>query len=346
MHRNNYSLEVLVNGRPMTEFYKDAKGFVEAREGSEYTLRFRNNSWKRVLAVFSVDGIEVIKGKVGVQADNGYVVGAYSNIEIKGYRISDQEVAAFKFGSHNKSYAVTVGGTSVDPVTHTETQIKTDKNNGVIGVRVFEEDVPDIDYSTPIKSHTYGPNVYASHTAGGLNGYCGSTVTFNTAGSIQLCSGGDVPSAATPTAGVAASNLLPFRSCDEHDVVNLYSVDATGHGGTVCCDFDAGDGYKISAKISKRADVSQFGKLERLDSVAVAPAFDLGTTWGQKLEDKVKTVAFKAVAVAVDLVIYYASRHSLEEFGIDFGRTKQIFAWPSAFGEEKTFCKVPPGYQG
>ncbi len=109
MHKSNYGLELLVNGRPVKEYYKDNKSFVESRNGTEYTLRFRNNSWKRVMAILSVDGIEVLKGKAAVEADNGYIVDAFSSIEVKGYRIDDKNVAAFKFAETAQGYNVTVG---------------------------------------------------------------------------------------------------------------------------------------------------------------------------------------------------------------------------------------------
>jgi hypothetical protein len=61
--------------------------------------------------------------------------------------------------------------------------------------------------------------------------------------------------------------------------------------------------------------------------------------------DKIKEVEFKKSTVHVDIEIYYASRDSLEQFGIDFSRIKQIFAWPSAFEDKKQYCKVPEGYK-
>ncbi len=78
---------------------------------------------------------------------------------------------------------------------------------------------------------------------------------------------------------------------------------------------------------------------------AAAPTFDASTTWGAKLVDKVKEVSFKRSTNITDLEIYYASRASLIDFGIDFENTKQIFAWPAAFEDKKRYCKLPPGYK-
>ncbi len=367
MHTHNYALEVLVNGRPVQEYYKDQRSFIEARSGTEYTLRFRNNSWKRVLAIFSVDGIEVLKGKAAAQADNGYVVDAFSTIEIKGYRIDDKTVAAFKFSGGKQSYSVVVGAETKDPVTGEVKQDKSDRNNGVIGVRVFEEDVADHDYAGAYKKAL--PTA-TFHGGGGT-----SRVLYNTCG--------------VATGPVSGGYLSPFRSYNESDVVSFFSQNFTGCAGSLA----VGNGFISSANFSvtnnsngvtfgaslSRQDVNQFGKMERLDNgglvasaccsnasdsvpamlaageyvvskasacaMSLAPDFDLGTAWGEKVADKIREVKFKKVATSVDLAIYYASRQSLESWGIDFSNTKQVFAWPSAFEDKKQYCKLPPGYK-
>ncbi len=362
MHTHNYALEVLVNGRPVQEFYKDQRSFIEARSGTEYTLRFRNNSWKRVLAIFSVDGIEVLKGKAAAQADNGYVVDAFSTIEVKGYRIDDKTVAAFKFSGGQQSYSVVVGAETKDPVTGEVKQDKSDRNNGVIGVRVFEEDVADHNYAEAFKKL---PTTTFHGGAGS------SRVVYNTLGATAFnCS-------------LSGGYNLPFRDYSEQDVLSFSSRDFTGCAGSLA----VGNGTITTASVSLsnsansvtftasmgRQDVNQFGKLERFDSGglvgasccssssdnvqatlsqgsfvmarSLAPDFDLGTAWGAKVDDKVREVKFKKVATSVDIAIYYASRQSLESWGIDFSNTKQVFAWPSAFEDKKQYCKLPPGYK-
>lgn len=323
MHNTNYALEVLVNGRPVQEFYKDSRSFIEARSGTEYTLRFRNNSHKRVLAIFSVDGVEVLKGKAAGQADNGYVVDAFSSIEVKGYRIDDKTVAAFRFSGGAQSYSVVVGAETKDPVTGQVTQEKTDRNNGVIGVRVFAEDVPNHDYNEAHRQPVYG-----------------------------AISGGGFPLFSTNFTGCAGI-LLSYSgaSCGGYAQagINLDNVSASVTVGN-----GASTAYTMSCA---RQDVNQFGKMDRIDSAgllnpgeyvmstqSLAPAFDLGTQWGGKVEDKIREVSFKRAMHAVDVVIYYASRQSLEQWGIDFSNTKQVFSWPAAFEDKKRYCKVPPGY--
>jgi hypothetical protein len=339
MHVSNYGLEVLVNGRPVTEYYKDGKSFIEARDGTEYTLRFRNNSWKRVLAIFSVDGVEVLKGKAAAQAENGYIVDAFSSIEIKGYRIDEETVAAFCFAGGKLSYAVTVGAAKTDPQTGATTYEKTDKNNGVIGVRVFEEATPDHDYKGAFK-----PLPVA--TISNLNSSVGLTYTWSH----------------SPISGYS-----PTPSGDSGDVVAMFSSTTTGCAGTLvscqtggltpfgytsfCCSTStpavisrSGSSLLRSASLNINDALCE-GPIRGLAATnSVTPNFDLGTSWGGKVEDKVKEVSFKKAVDHTDLVIYYASRESLTTYGIDFSRTKQIFSWPAAFEDKKQYCKPPPGY--
>lgn len=336
MHSNNYSLEVLVNGRPVQEYYKDSKSFIEAREGTEYTLRFRNNSWKRVLAVFSVDGVEVLKGKAASQADNGYIVDAFYSIEIKGYRIDEETVAAFKFSSGTQSYAVVVGAEKTNPKTGETHQEKTDRNNGVIGVRVFEEDVPDHNYKEQYKPlpvidwsggrmgrvfypsfGVYTSSLSSSSTTGSLgfspaSGY--GTFTFDNRNQSSF------KVAPTCSGDGTFSSLYTTIKAAEIDAPSFYSAMHTGCAGTL-------------AKI-----VTGCASL-------ISPNFDLGTSWGSKTTDKIREVSFKKVEAHTDIVVYYASRASLESYGIDFSRTKQIFSWPEAFEDKKQYCKLPPGYK-
>lgn len=332
MHKSNYSLEVLINGRPAQEYYKDQKSFIEARSSTEYTLRFRNNSWKRVMAVFSVDGIEVLKGKAASEADNGYIVDAFSNIEIKGYRIDDKNVAAFKFSDVSKGYNITVGEAKVDEATGQTTYDKTSKNSGVIGVRVIEEDVPNHDYAKQYKelpktsfsgsgiptgswvslavlTSGYNPSIVGRciSSSGGYGGHSSSILRSNINQMGQL--------SAIP------SSLLPIRDYDQHEVSDFFALNQTG------------------GMISSASFTSSVGP-------AAAPTFDTSTAWGSKLEDKIREVSFKRSNTITDLEIYYASRVSLEQFGIDFSHTKQIFAWPSAFEDKKQYCKVPAGWEG
>jgi len=125
MRSGNYELEVLVNGNPVKEYYKDGKVYVEGRKGQSYDLRIKNNAYRRSLAIVSIDGLSVIDGKSCSYNSRGYIVNGYNTEIIDGWRKSDKEVAKFVFDDKEKSYAVKSG--------------KNGGNVGVIGLALFPE---------------------------------------------------------------------------------------------------------------------------------------------------------------------------------------------------------------
>jgi len=123
-----YELEVLVNGARARTYEYGGESYVLGQSGSRYVLRVHNRSPRRVEAVVSVDGLDVIDGKAGdFKHKRGYLVDAYSFVDIDGWRISQREAAAFRFAPIGESYAAKTGSA---------------RNVGVIGVAVFAERVP------------------------------------------------------------------------------------------------------------------------------------------------------------------------------------------------------------
>jgi len=119
-----YELSVLVSGRPVREYGHQGRAYIEGRKGSTFTLRFRNNSAQRVLAVPSVDGLSVVDGSPATHESRGYVVPGYSSVEFKGWRESLERSSEFVFSDRTKAYASQTVG---------------DQNLGAIGVLVFGE---------------------------------------------------------------------------------------------------------------------------------------------------------------------------------------------------------------
>lgn len=121
----NNEVEIVVNGKPVQTYNHDGKVYIESRTGTEYGIKIKNNSYSRVLAVVTVDGINVISGQITSHEDRvGYVISARDSYVVKGYRKDNDSVGAFKFCSPSSSYAKEKG------IGH---------NNGVIGVRIFDE---------------------------------------------------------------------------------------------------------------------------------------------------------------------------------------------------------------
>jgi len=98
--------------------------YVPGTPGAKYSLLLTNRTGGRVLAVTSVDGVNVITGETAAPAQSGYVLEPWGNVDISGWRKSMSEVAAFFFTPLPDSYAA-----------------RTDRpaNVGVIGVAVFRE---------------------------------------------------------------------------------------------------------------------------------------------------------------------------------------------------------------
>src|SRR5215211_3984515 len=53
----NFVVDVLVNGRPLAEYYARGRTYIEALQGAEYDVRLRNSSPDRVAVALSVDGL-------------------------------------------------------------------------------------------------------------------------------------------------------------------------------------------------------------------------------------------------------------------------------------------------
>lgn len=100
--------------------------YIAGRPGSRYAIRVTNRTGERVMAVMSVDGVNIISGQTASWSQSGYVLAPWQSYEINGWRKSDQEVAAFEFTSLPDSYAARTGRPN---------------DVGVIGVAVFTERV-------------------------------------------------------------------------------------------------------------------------------------------------------------------------------------------------------------
>lgn len=117
-----------INLKPI-KIYKDENGknWVEAKNNTKFVIEVKNNLYRNILAVVSVDGLSVISGKqASLEHKNGYVISPYSNLKIKGWRTSLENVREFVFTSNKKqSYSHKLGAD--------------ESNIGVIGVAVFGE---------------------------------------------------------------------------------------------------------------------------------------------------------------------------------------------------------------
>jgi hypothetical protein len=120
------SVEIVdrTEGRVLPMYWHQGRRYVIGKPGNEYTIRVRNGAAGRVLAVMSVDGVNVITGDTASMQQSGYVLAPNESADIAGWRKSMARTAAFYFTALPDSYAARTGRPD---------------NVGVIGVAVFRE---------------------------------------------------------------------------------------------------------------------------------------------------------------------------------------------------------------
>lgn len=114
------------DGRVLPVYEKDGRRYVVGTPGQEYAIRACNRTGARVLAVMSVDGVNVVSGETASTAQAGYVLDAWACADIGGWRKSLASIAAFHFTELPDAYATRTGRPA---------------NVGVVGVAYFRERV-------------------------------------------------------------------------------------------------------------------------------------------------------------------------------------------------------------
>src|SRR6202789_3586183 len=104
--------------------YYRGEYWVAGRPGAKYAIEVHNRLGERLLAVTSVDGVNVLSGETAAWDQGGYVFEPGESYQIAGWRKSDAEVAAFTFAESPNSYAERTGRPA---------------NIGVIGIALYRE---------------------------------------------------------------------------------------------------------------------------------------------------------------------------------------------------------------
>lgn len=111
-------------GRPFSALCASGRVVSTGEPGERYSLTIENRTGQRYEVVATVDGLDVLDGEDGSYGKRGYLINAYSSVEIDGFRRSEAEVAAFRLGDVGRSYAASKGKA---------------RNVGVIGFALFSE---------------------------------------------------------------------------------------------------------------------------------------------------------------------------------------------------------------
>lgn len=114
-------------GRRLPVYWHDGRAYVAGKPGNEYRIALRNRLGEDLLAVVSVDGVNVITGETAHPSQSGYVLSPRGKLQIQGWRRSLSQTAAFYFTALPDSYAARTGRPD---------------NVGVIGVALFRRTAP------------------------------------------------------------------------------------------------------------------------------------------------------------------------------------------------------------
>jgi hypothetical protein len=109
--------------------WHDGKAYVVGRPGNEYQVTLRNRGGAEVLAVISVDGVNVLTGETASAGQSGYLIDTGASLDVKGWRKTLSRTAAFYFTELPDSYAARTGRPD---------------NVGVIGVAFFRRKVEEL----------------------------------------------------------------------------------------------------------------------------------------------------------------------------------------------------------
>lgn len=139
------SIRDRTTGIVLDAYAKDGQRYVVGTPGHEYAVRIRNHSRARILAVASVDGVNVVTGETASPDQSGYVIEAGDSVEIEGWRTSPERTSAFYFTDLGDSYAARTGRPH---------------DVGVIGVAVFEE------RAAPLADRASRDRIAAAETGG------------------------------------------------------------------------------------------------------------------------------------------------------------------------------------
>ena len=109
----------------MLQLYEHAgRHYIAGEPGHEYEIRLASRNGGRVLAVGSVDGVNVVSGDTASPDQGGYVLSPWENLSVAGWRTSLENVAAFYFTTIADSYAA---------------RTRRPNDVGVIGMALFRE---------------------------------------------------------------------------------------------------------------------------------------------------------------------------------------------------------------
>ncbi len=96
-------------GRWLQVTRHEGRAYVVGKPGHEFQVRVQNRLREELLAVVSVDGVNVITGQSAHPSQSGYVIAPRGLLDMNGWRRSLAQTAAFYFTALPDSYAARTG---------------------------------------------------------------------------------------------------------------------------------------------------------------------------------------------------------------------------------------------
>lgn len=197
-------------GQVLPVYTHQGRHYVAGRPGTRYAVRVYNKAGARVMAVMSVDGVNVVSGESAGIDQNGYVLSSWQRHDVAGWRKSQAQVAAFEFTALPNSYAARTGRPD---------------NVGVIGVALFRE------RPVPVQIPAPAPRPYGGLGASGRDDSAGNAAKDQRAeragpATAEAPAADAAPSARNSMEGVASGEARALSRVPAQPESKL----GTGHG--------------------------------------------------------------------------------------------------------------------
>jgi hypothetical protein len=108
-----YSMDVLVDGRPLALYAAGGATYVEALKGREYAIRLTNRTGERVAVALAVDGLNSIDARhTSARSARKWILDPWETVTLSGWQTSTGTARRFVFTSESKSYGAWLNRTS------------------------------------------------------------------------------------------------------------------------------------------------------------------------------------------------------------------------------------------
>ena len=109
----SYSMEVVVDGAPLSTYAARGTTYVEALKGREYSIRLTNRTGERIGVALAVDGLNSIDAKHTSARDaRKWILAPWETVTLSGWQTSEGTARRFVFTSEASSYGSWLGRTS------------------------------------------------------------------------------------------------------------------------------------------------------------------------------------------------------------------------------------------